>query len=62
MESAGLAWKSGKIVDSKFLSNAEKDLRDEWTQKLGLEKDRMDISLIMRGKPFDIGPFIDLPK
>jgi hypothetical protein len=60
MLSAGLAWKRGKIVDSKFLSGAEKDLRDQWTKKLGLEEDHIDISLIMRGKPFDIGPFIDL--
>lgn len=58
MESAWLARKNGKIFGSKMLTNAEKKIRDAWVVKLKLDK--IDISLIMRGKAFDVGPFIPL--
>ncbi|GAB4421599.1 MAG: hypothetical protein OHK0039_36630 [Bacteroidia bacterium] len=60
MESAYLAWKNGKIFGSKFLTNAEKRVRDSWKAKLALEG--VDLSLIMGGKAFDVGPMIPLIK
>lgn len=58
MRSAWLAWKNGKIFDSKFMTTADKAIRKAWTTKLGLET--IDISLILKGKSFDVGPFIPI--
>ncbi len=59
MWSALRAYKNGLLKDSKFLSKAEKSIRNSIVGKYGLE---IDLSVILGGGVFDKGPFLQLLK
>jgi hypothetical protein len=58
MKSLPRAWDSGKLADSKFLSNSQKKERDRIMNEYGLNE--MDLSIISTKKGFESGPFLQL--